>query len=573
MESDADDIDQTQFAKRRGGRPAWEGTTTEWQHRSKPNVGWLPSAARPDMDAYLRGEVNPRDAAIDDYMQNTEEFGLTEDLLAASGFARREMDLDAGSHNDWESVSASQEGGNEGEGEGSDNWDSDMLQDFEDMSTSSDVMDKVVRILSKRTRKSGLQYLCVYENSVTDDARWLSHTHLKSADEKRLMKAFEADVYEREQQMLSSSDSENDEDDDDDDDDEDEDDDDDEDDEEDQELDDETIARILQKQEELGLGGDEVMLYAGDEFFDESGPANVSSYGGYSRPNKKRHGRGRGNKEPTFPSASAMAAILEMDPYGGFDIMDTERPSLKPKKKGRRGQPPPELDDSDLNEQLQSAWANDRAKKRLKKVEREELRQQGLLGRKGKGPNLKVKYQGGIDMEDIVEELREFLLGDMQTLSLPPMEAYRRATVHQAADFFNLNSRSRGDGMDRFTILSKTTRTRTYTDDEFDIAIAKKGFQKRLKGPLYSQGGGAGRPGKFSTVKHKQGGARSRPQVGYKDGDTVGANAPELGPENKGHALMMKMGWSKGDALGSGDNKGILQPIPHTVKTNKAGLQ
>lgn len=64
-----------------------------------------------------------------------------------------------------------------------------------------------------------------------------------------------------------------------------------------------------------------------------------------------------------------------------------------------------------------------------------------------------------------------------------------------------------------------------------------------------------------------------RPRFGYKDGETVGADAPELGPENKGHALMEKMGWSKGMALGSVDNKGILQPIPHMVKTNKAGLK
>jgi len=561
VDSDADDVDQNQFSRRRGGRPAWEGTTTEWLHRSKPNVGWLPGNARPDMDAYLRGEVNPRDAAIDDYMQNMEEFGLTEDMMASSGFARRDMDLDAGSHNDWESASGSEDGGNEETGDGTEEWDSDMLQDFDDMDTASDVADKVVRILSKRMRKSGLQYLCVYEDSIIDEARWISPTHLKSGDEKLLIKAFEAEAHEREQQMLSSSDSEDDSEDEDDED------------EEAEDWDDETIAKVLQKQEELGLGGDEVMLYGGDEYFGGSGPSKNYSYGGYGRSNKKGKGRGRGKREPIFPSASAMVAALEMDPYGGFDIMDTERPSLKPKKKGRRGQPPPELDDSDLNEQLQSAWANDRAKKRVKKAEREELRQQGLLGRKGKGPNLKVKYQGGLDMEDIVEELREFLLGDMQTLSLPPMEAYRRATVHQAASFFNLNSRSRGSGMDRFTILSKTNRTRTYTDDEFDIAIAKKGFQKRLKGPLYSEGGGGGRPGKYSTVKHKQGGARTRPQLGYKDGETVGANAPELGPESKGHALMMKMGWSNGEALGAGDNKGILKPIPHTVKTNKAGLQ
>jgi hypothetical protein len=149
------------------------------------------------------------------------------------------------------------------------------------------------------------------------------------------------------------------------------------------------------------------------------------------------------------------------------------------------------------------------------------------------------------------------------------MEAHRRATVHQAAAFFNLTSRSRGDGFDRFTVLSKTSRTRTYTDDEFDMAIRKKGFQKRLSGPLHAKGGNP-RPGKANGFRQS---ARTRPQVGYKDGETVGADAPELGPENKGHALMTKMGWSKGMGLGALDNKGILAPIPHTVKTNQAGLQ
>ncbi|CAA9962082.1 r3h and g-patch domain-containing protein [Pyrenophora teres f. maculata] len=566
-DSDADEVVENQFAKRRGGKPKWEGTTTEWVHRSKPNIGWLPTKKRPDMNSFLRGQANSRDAAMDDYLQNVEDFGLTDDLVAASGFASREMDLDAGSHNDWVSTTSEAVAADDAnQAEDSGDWESDMLQDFDNLSTSSDLEDTVARILSKRTRKAGIQYLCVYEGSVIDDARWLPVTFLRDTAEKKLVRAFEAAALEREKQMLTSSDSE-----DEDDEDEDEDDDDDDDDDNDEEIDDETLARVLQKQEELGLGADEVLLYGGDEFFD--GPVKDRSFIPFDGSSKKRQDRrGRGKREPSFPCATAMADALQMDPYGGFDVMDTERPSLKPKKKGRRGQPPPELDDSDLNEQLQNAWAADRAKKRLKKAEREELRQQGLLGRKGKGANLKVKYQGGIEMEDIVEELREFMLGGMETLSLPPMDAYRRATIHQVAAFFNLNSRSRGDGMDRFTLLSKTTRTRNLTDDEFNIAIQKKGFQKRLRGPLYTEGG-SGRPGKFSTVKHKHGGARARPQLGYKDGETVGANAPELGPENKGHALMMKMGWAKGDALGAGDNKGILQPIPHTVKTNKAGLQ
>lgn len=584
-ESDVEEVDQDQFAERRHGRPVWEGTTTEWVHRSKPGIGWLPPSERTHANMHPHSHTNPRDAALDDYMQNIEDFGFTHDLLTASAFACREMDLDAGSHNDWDPEAPSHEGRhNHRDSEG---WGSDLLQAFDDFSTSSDVAETVARILSKRTRQSGLQYLCVYEGSLIDDARWLPAAFLKSPNEKRMVQTFEAKLMERDQQTPTSSDStgeyddvdgedededeEEEEDEDDDDDDDDEEEDEDEDDYAD-ELDDETIARILQKQEELGLGSDEMVLYGGDSFFKSSGSTKSSTFGAYRTSNKNRQSRKRGHREPSFPSASAMVDALEMDPYGGFDIMDTERPSLKPKKKGRRGQPPPELEDSDLNEQLQNAWAADRAKKRLKKAEREELRQQGLLGRKGKGPNLKVKYQGGIDMEDVVEELREFLVGDMHSLALPPMESSRRATIHQVAAFFNLSSRSRGDGMDRFTVLSKTSRTRTYTDDEFEIAIQKRNFQKRLRGPLYSQGGG-GRPGRFSMFKHKQGGVPSKPKVGYKDGDTVGANAPELGPENKGHALMMKMGWSKGTALGAGDNKGILVPVAHTVKINKAGLQ
>jgi len=557
--SDADSVVQDLFANRLCGKPAWEGTTTPWEHRSKLGIGWMAVEDRPDMNAFLRGEVDPRNAAMDDYMQNVQDFGLTDEMLgkSGSGFARREMGADTSSSQGWVSAPNSEGEGeqdNEVEARGSDDWDSDMLRDMDDMSTSSDVMDTIVRILSKRTRNHNLSYLCVYEGSVTDDARWLPATYLTSGPEKALIKAFEEKVYIRSLEESSDSGSTDEEDDT----------------EDDEELDDETIARVLQKQEELGLGSDEVLLYAGDAYFG-GGKGTKASFKGHhhqSRPNMKRQSQGRGRRVPTFPSASAMVDALDADPYGAFDIMDTERPSLKPKKKGRRGQAPPELEDPDLNDQLQQSWEADRAKKRLKKAEREELRQQGLLGRKGKAANLKVKYKGGADMDDVLSEIREFMVGDMQTLSLPPMEAYRRATIHQAATVFGLTSRSRGDGLNRFTVLAKTRRTMTYTDEQFDHEILRRGFLKRLQGDLTSNK--ARKSARASTFRS---GNRVRPQTGYRDGEKVGEHAPELGPENKGHALMMKMGWSKGQALGFGDNQGILQPIAHTVKTNKAGLQ
>jgi hypothetical protein len=72
--------------------------------------------------------------------------------------------------------------------------------------------------------------------------------------------------------------------------------------------------------------------------------------------------------------------------------------------------------------------------------------------------------------------------------------------------------------------------------------------------------------------KPAHGGGFGRTAVSYQDGDVVGGSAPELGAENRGRAMLEKMGWSKGTALGALNNKGILQPVSHVVKTTKAGL-
>lgn len=368
------------------------------------------------MGQFMRGEVDPRDAALDDYMQNVDDFGLRDELVTSASFARRELDLDGGSHNDWKPEESGYPG--HSTAPGGDEWDSDMLRDLDSMSTSTDIEESVARIIRKRIRPSGAQYLVVYTGSTSDDARWLPESFLKTPADQRLLREFEASYPPSAQRPsssgLSSISLESDQD-------EDGSEATDEDDEDigEDELDDETIARVLQKQEELGLGSDEVLLYAGDAFFSGTMSASATTTSGaFSMLSKKRQYRvPRASKraDPNFPSAAAMADALEMDPYGGFDIMDTERPSLRPRKKGRRGQVAPELDDPDLNNQLQAAWETDRTKKRLKKAEREELRKQGLLGRNGKAPDLKAKYKDGVDMMEVVEDIRDFMMSDKQS--------------------------------------------------------------------------------------------------------------------------------------------------------------
>ena len=56
------------------------------------------------------------------------------------------------------------------------------------------------------------------------------------------------------------------------------------------------------------------------------------------------------------------------------------------------------------------------------------------------------------------------------------------------------------------------------------------------------------------------------------DGEVVGAAAPEIGAENRGRAMLEKMGWSTGMGLGANNNRGIVEPVSQIIKRSKAGL-
>jgi hypothetical protein len=144
------------------------------------------------------------------------------------------------------------------------------------------------------------------------------------------------------------------------------------------------------------------------------------------------------------------------------------------------------------------------------------------------------------------------------------MDKADRKTIHELANAFNLKSKSAGQGNKRFPVLYRTSRTSFYSESAFIAVEARlaKRFLPRMdvKGKRPAKIAQSGRGGLTSSA------------VSYRDGDVVGASAPELGVENKGRAMLEKMGWSSGTALGALNNKGILQPVSHVVKTTKAGL-
>lgn len=334
------------------------------------------------------------------------------------------------------------------------------------------------------------------------------------------------------------------------------------------------IARLWAKQLELGIDADELVIDDGDNldldgFGDvEAARAGFEEYIGLAGKRHKSTRSKRRGQDMSFPDASALADTIEQYGNEGFDIMDFDRPSLRPTKKGRKGKLPAELEalsDDELRDNMLNAWDNDRAKKRLKKAEREELRSQGLLGslaKKGKA-DLGQKYQQGMTMEQVYEEIKVFLEDDGKTTQpFPPMDKENRKALHVVASALNLKSKSIGSGLTRYPVLYKTKNTLEVSD-----AIFTRIIQKSNRSFLKNQSWG----GKKTSKPVKRSGGAGMGATGLRHGELVGAGAKELGKENFGHKLMEKMGWKQGQSLGR-DGEGVLEPVQQMMRVGRAGL-
>lgn len=191
--------------------------------------------------------------------------------------------------------------------------------------------------------------------------------------------------------------------------------------------DDERIARMLALQEEIGFGSDGLLLID-----NESSSKIINLQGDESSSRKKETFPLRKSVRQSvheFPSASLMADVFENDPYGGFDIMDFERPSLQITRKNTRKNrqaPGLSISDDELKAKLDASWASDRSKKNLAKQKRQDLRAQGLLVRKNKfNPNVRVKYGSEISTSQVIEEIRLFLISSDEKYCYAPL-SFRR---------------------------------------------------------------------------------------------------------------------------------------------------
>jgi hypothetical protein len=173
------------------------------------------------------------------------------------------------------------------------------------------------------------------------------------------------------------------------------------------EFEDERMARMLAKQEELGLG-DDIILFDDADAEDGQGDWQIAPK---STPRRTKKGSSKKTriiqKKGQFPSATQMANAFE-----DLDLMDWNRAALDTfNQAASRAKGPPHVSDSELDEAMQMSFQKDRLKKADKKKQREALRAMGLLGKNVDPDDLRVKYPAGMSPDDLEYELEQFLVG------------------------------------------------------------------------------------------------------------------------------------------------------------------
>lgn len=269
---------------------------------------------------------------------------------------------------------------------------------------------------------------------------------------------------------------------------------------------------------------------------------------------------------------AAMIAFTksQQQSFMDLDIPSTER--LKTKGKGKKKQL--DLDrmqlDIDMRESLQDQYQVHRQAKRSKKQRREDARYEGGIAKH----DLLVKYPYSLHIKDICYEFETFLHDTSRdSMNFPPLDPHGNKTVIKISNFYNMKSLKCGTGLKLFVKVSKNRKTFHYLPryDQIGNVLRQRPIfnridQKRPKDEITKSDGN-------SKKDRSRGRNKSESSAQSREGDIVGASAPEIDTNNIGRKLLEKLGWSKGEGLGAHGNKGISEPVVAKIKKSKTGLK
>lgn len=303
--------------------------------------------------------------------------------------------------------------------------------------------------------------------------------------------------------------------------------------------------------------------------------------------------------------------------YGGFDVTDRNRSSLqndieakiKVESDDENGQlakikvEPDSGNEQPFNEQR----VNDRSKKKLRREMRNQLRQQGQLGKKSRrGKDKTIPRTADMSFPAFKYKIRRFLESRHKSLILLALSQAQREAGAMVAKRLNLkcvmHGRHQGvTGMGIFKSkhhvavkleevdieeifaevepLWRVKQESESGEEGKDIHVKRSVGGKRGKQKLWKvkQESDSGDEGKFIGVEkftggqgkknmHKKG---KKPGPPYREGELVAFDA--IGTDNRGYGIMLRMGWQPGTSIGT-KTDGPLEPIPVKFKNSKRGL-
>jgi hypothetical protein len=247
--------------------------------------------------------------------------------------------------------------------------------------------------------------------------------------------------------------------------------------------------------------------------------------------------------------------------YDGVRDLEFETRTIKTKGKGRKKQLDLDSIAGEFGEALKDQWARDRERKR----EKRQITESNIAAEHSSSSDLCLKYPYTIYIKDIRLELDEFLGdGGRRSLTFPPLDPHGNKTVQNMAHAFNMKSRKFGAGTRQHVVVIKNKRTYRSLP-EYDS------IQRYLRQrPVFNRIDQKRPRAEIDNEKSSRRGNPSKAHV--KEGDIVGANAPEISGDNFGRRLLIKMGWKTGQGLGL-DSSGIAEPVMAKVKKTKLGIR
>ncbi|KAI5951152.1 SQS1 [Candida jiufengensis] len=264
------------------------------------------------------------------------------------------------------------------------------------------------------------------------------------------------------------------------------------------------------------------------------------------------------DEQPDDDNLEDLIAYSKISSQGLVSMLDHDFSQNIPAKKRSKFD---SLDiDPDMQEILTRQLNNYNRNKKLKKHDK---KQQDLEEAILKNDML-IKYPVKITIKEVNKEFDSLLKDESRTtLSFPTLDSHAHKIITKMAQCYNMKVDKCGrKNIRHYLKISKTKTTYKYFPnyDKIQILLRGRPFFNRID---------INKPKKEKITKS---GGGNDSKAKFKEGDIVGAEAPEIDTTNLGRQMLEKLGWSAGQGLGVG-NSGINEPIVAKVKMSKTGIR